>query len=113
MMMFLLQLCSHIVICALPFQATAGANHSASNPRQNITVVAEQEPQTYSQIYFQNGQTEEETEEETEESRLYTNQDHFLAFVQASSIGLTVSQFLASAYHSIAYGIEPDPPQIA
>ncbi len=114
-MLLLLQLCSHIVICAWPMHATAGAKHPATVNPQNTTVVAEKDSDSYAQLYYQNSQTEEESEEVdvNEESRLYTFQDYALTFIPLSGSIQRLPQYLGSPYLSIHSGIEPDPPQDA
>lgn len=113
MMLLLLQLYSHIVICALPLHATASAKHPAAIIPQNTTIVAAQGPESFRQLYFQNSQTEEKTEEVTEESRLYTFQDYTVTFILPLAATHRPTQFLASTYLSIPSGLEPDPPQYA
>jgi hypothetical protein len=115
LMLLLLQLCSHIVFCALPLYATSGAKYSASINPQQTTVVAEKGSESYAQLYFQNSQTEENTEEVdvTEESRLYTLQDYTLTFTPPFVAAKGLTQYLESFYFSIPLGIKPDPPQNA
>ena len=114
LIVLILQLCSHVVMCAFPVYGYSEALPDASTQNRHITIVTAIEPSNDLQLCLESREREAEEEtEEVSESSLYTFQYHSLDFYKLSGAAYALPQFVTANYLSVPSGIEPDPPKVA